>query len=224
MQCRVLLIDDDDANRGVVARDLETHDFRVTQALTGGEGLRQFVTGTIDVVLISFRLPRMESMDLCREVRRRSALPILILGASADSHDVVAALAAGADDVVAEPIRLPELRARIGAVLRRANRWSGTVGTIRIGDLELSTQEGVVRRDGAPLGLSRTEYRLFCELAAEPGRTFSRRELVSRLWGDGYSERVVDVHVSRLRRKAERDPQRPVLLVTVHGSGYRLAG
>jgi DNA-binding response OmpR family regulator len=144
--------------------------------------------------------------------------------ARTDTHDVVAGLEAGADDYVTKPFTAKELAARIRAALRRARGGQEATTVWRFDELEIRPDEGVVRVSGAPVSLTRTEFRLLCEMAASPGRVFSREQLLERVWGYGYfgDSRLVDVHVRRLRTKIEPDPSEPRYVATARGLGYKL--
>jgi DNA-binding response OmpR family regulator len=183
-----------------------------------------FAATPADVVLIDLMLPGMDGFELCRSIRRSSDVPILMVTARADTHDVVAGLEAGADDYVTKPFQPKELSARIRALLRRARPAEPGRAHLRFGDLEVVPDEGVVRRDGEEIHLTKTEFRLLCELASAPGRVFSREQLLERVWGYDYfgDGRLVDVHVRRLRTKVEGDAANPRHVVTVRGLGYKL--
>jgi DNA-binding response OmpR family regulator len=183
-----------------------------------------FAERPADVVLIDIMLPGMDGFAVCRAIRRTSDVPILMVTARADTHDVVAGLEAGADDYVTKPFQPKELSARIRALLRRARPAAPGSTHLRFGDLEIIPDEGVVRRDGAEVHLTKTEFRLLCELASTPGRVFSREQLLDRVWGYDYfgDGRLVDVHVRRLRTKVEGDAANPRHVVTVRGLGYKL--
>src|ERR671911_2121692 len=157
-------------------------------------------------------------------VRRSSDVPIVMVTARSDTHDVVAGLEAGADDYLTKPFAPKELSARIRALLRRARSTDATATQLRFGDLEIIPDEGVVRRGGEEIHLTKTEFRLLVELASSPGRVFSREVLLERVWGYGYfgDGRLVDVHVRRLRTKVEADAANPRHVVTVRGLGYKL--
>lgn len=219
----VLFVEDDARIRRVVQLSLTAEGFTVAEAGTGEEGLLMLAERDFDVVLLDLMLPERDGFEVCREIRRRSDAPVIMVTARTDSHDVVAGLEAGADDYVTKPFVAKELSARIRALLRRA-RGSSSPRRVLAGDVEIAPQEGLVTRGGVPIPLTRTEFGLLCELAAAPGRVLSREELLERVWGYGYfgDSRLVDVHVRRLRTKVEADPAHPTLVVTVRGMGYRL--
>lgn len=220
----VLLIEDDQRIRRAVALALEADGFSVTEAGTGEEGLFVLAERDVDVVLLDIMLPDTDGFEVCRQIRRRSDAPVIMVTAKADSHDVVAGLEAGADDYVTKPFVAKELAARIRALLRRAN-VSTARATVIAGGLEIAPQHGVVTRNGELIKLTRTEFGLLCELAAEPGRVRTREDLLERVWGYDYfgDERIVDVHIRRLRTKVEVNPALPTVVMTVRGIGYRLA-
>ena len=175
-------------------------------------------------MLIDIMLPGIDGFEVCRSIRRSSDVPIVMVTARADTHDVVAGLEAGADDYLTKPFAPKELSARIRALLRRARTSEVSSPHLRFGDLEIVPEEGVVRRNGRDVHLTKTEFRLLVELAQSPGRVFSREVLLERIWGYGYfgDGRLVDVHVRRLRTKVEADPANPRHVVTVRGLGYKL--
>jgi DNA-binding response OmpR family regulator len=203
---------------------LEDEGWEVVEAESGEDALVAFGGGPADVVLIDLMLPGMDGFEVCRAIRKSSDVPIVMVTARADTHDVVAGLEAGADDYVTKPFQPKELSARIRALLRRARPAEPGRAHLRFGDLEVVPDEGVVRRDGDEVHLTKTEFRLLCELASAPGRVFSREQLLERVWGYDYfgDGRLVDVHVRRLRTKVEVDAANPRHVVTVRGLGYKL--
>jgi DNA-binding response OmpR family regulator len=222
---RLLVIEDEAPVRAMMRYLLEDEGFAVRESATGEEGLTAFEVDEPDLVLIDLRLPGMHGFDVCRAIRQASDVPIIIVTAQVDSHDVVAGLEAGADDYVTKPFVGKELAARIRAALRRAvvpDPASREV--VRFGDIEVRQADGVVLRRGEQVHLTKTEFRLLCEFANHPGIVLSRDVLLERVWGYDYlgDSRLVDTHVRRLRAKVEEDPAEPTWLLTVRGLGYRL--
>jgi DNA-binding response OmpR family regulator len=223
---RILTVEDDERIRTAVRMALEDEGWDVDESESGEQALEAFADDPSDVVLIDLMLPGIDGFELCRSIRRTSDVPILMVTARADTHDVVAGLEAGADDYVTKPFQPKELSARIRALLRRARSTEPVRTRLRFGDLEIIPDDGVVRRDGEEIHLTKTEFRLLCELASSSGRVFSREQLLDRIWGYDYfgDGRLVDVHIRRLRTKVERDPAHPQHVVTVRGLGYKLNG
>jgi DNA-binding response OmpR family regulator len=221
---RILAVEDDERIRTAVRLALEDEGWTVAEAATGEEALAQFQHQPADVVLIDIMLPDIDGFEVCRSIRRTSDVPIVMVTARADTHDVVAGLEAGADDYLTKPFAPKELSARIRALLRRARTSEVSSPHLRFGDLEIVPEEGVVRRNGRDVHLTKTEFRVLVELAQSPGRVFSREVLLERIWEHGYfgDGRLVDVHVRRLRTKIEADPANPRHVVTVRGLGYKL--
>jgi DNA-binding response OmpR family regulator len=224
MGTRILAVEDDERIRAAVKLALEDEGWTVAEAATGEDALTQFQHEPSDVVLIDIMLPGIDGFEVCRSIRRTSDVPIVMVTARADTHDVVAGLEAGADDYLTKPFAPKELSARIRALLRRARTSEVSSPHLRFGDLEIVPEEGVVRRNGRDVHLTKTEFRVLVELAQSPGRVFSREVLLERIWGYGYfgDGRLVDVHVRRLRTKVESDPANPRHVVTVRGLGYKL--
>ena len=221
---RILTVEDDERIRTSVKMALEDEGWDVVEAESGEAAIEVFAAQPTDVVLIDLMLPGIDGFELCRAIRRQSDVPILMVTARTDTHDVVAGLEAGADDYVTKPFQPKELSARIRALLRRARPAESGNPHLRFGDLEVIPAEGVVRSAGGDVHLTKTEFRLLCELASAPGRVFSREQLLERVWGYDYfgDGRLVDVHVRRLRTKVEPDAANPRHVVTVRGLGYKL--
>ena len=221
---RILTVEDDERIRTAVKLALEDEGWTVEESETGEDALNAFQRQPADVVLIDIMLPGVDGFDVCRAVRKVSDVPIIMVTARADTHDVVAGLEAGADDYLTKPFAPKELSARIRALLRRARSSDPASPHLRFGDLEIIPDEGVVRRAGQEIHLTKTEFKLLVELASSPGRVFSREVLLERVWGYGYfgDGRLVDVHVRRLRTKVENDAANPSHVVTVRGLGYKL--
>ena len=224
MGTRILTVEDDERIRSAVKLALEDEGWMVDEAASGEEAVVLFLRQPSDVVLIDIMLPGIDGFELCRTIRRTSDVPIVMVTARADTHDVVAGLEAGADDYLTKPFAPKELSARIRALLRRARPSSPGNARLVFGALEIIPDEGKVLRAGEELHLTKTEFRLLCELAQHPGRVYSREHLLDHVWGYDYfgDGRLVDVHIRRLRTKVEADAANPRHVVTVRGLGYRL--
>ncbi len=227
MQGRILIVEDDDRIRTGLRMALATEGWTVAEAESGEEALVMMDPDPPELVLVDLMLPGMSGLDVVRAIRLRSDVPIVIVTALSDSHDVVAGLEAGADDYVRKPFAVKELSARIRALLRRsdvvaATRSDGKLMTF--GALEVRRDAGIVTRNGEEVTLTKTEFHLLCELGQHAGVVLSREQLLKTVWGYGYfgDARLVDAHVHRLRAKIETDPAEPDLIVTVRGLGYKL--
>ena len=225
MNTRVLTVEDDDSIRTVVRLALEDEGWDVVEAANGEDALELFGSGGADVVLIDIMLPGMNGFEVCRSIRRTTDVPIIMVTARSDTHDVVAGLEAGADDYLTKPFEPKELSARIRALLRRARTANAAGGPqMTFGELVVSPEQGVVTLRGEEVHLTKTEFKLLCVLAEEPSKVFSREALLENVWGYDYfgDGRLVDVHVRRLRTKIEPDPADPRYVVTIRGLGYKL--
>jgi DNA-binding response OmpR family regulator len=223
----LLFIEDDDQIRLALSMALEDEGYTVRQAENGANGLDAFDGGDFDLVLLDLKLPDISGFDVCRALRAKSIVPIIMVTAQTDTHDMVAGLEAGADDYVTKPVVAKELAARIRALLRRVQLHDNPAPrSVRFGDIELRREQGIVIKGGKEVSLTKTEFRLLCEFADHAGSVLSRDQLLERVWGYEYlgDSRLVDAHVRRLRVKIEDHPDEPTIIITVRGLGYRLVG
>ena len=219
----MLLVEDDASIREVATLGLEQAGLRVTAVGDGREGLARFREGGFGLVLLDVMLPSLDGFEVLREIRRDSGTPIVMLTARSELHDIVVGLELGADDYVTKPFELPELVARIKAVLRRAAPGGDGDSTLSVAGLEIDPGGFSVRKGGEEVNLTATEFRLLHELARRPKQVFTRELLLELVWNYDYlgDSRLVDVAVQRLRAKVEDDPKQPKLIQTVRGVGYR---
>jgi two-component system, OmpR family, response regulator MtrA len=220
---RILLVEDDPSIREVTAIGLGAAGFEVVTAPDGVEGIERFRAEPFDLVLLDIMLPRLDGYEVCRQIRRTSTVPVVMLTARADTMDVVVGLEAGADDYVRKPFEVPELIARVRAALRRAGSAGADTGNLRLGSLVIDVGGRTAVRDGVEIPLTRTEFDLLLELARHPGQVLTRDVLLDRVWGYDYlgDSRLVDVAIQRLRAKIETVPTGPELIQTVRGAGYK---
>ncbi|CAB4824220.1 MAG: response regulator [Actinobacteria bacterium] len=218
----VMVVDDDQDLSEMLGIVLTGAGIDVDLVSRGDEALDVFRNNPPDLVLLDVMLPGLDGIEVCRLIRAESMVPIIMLSAKGDSHDVVRGLEAGADDYMVKPFKHPsELVARIRTRLRRTN--TEISGLLTIGDLAIDVTAHQVQRAERQIALTRLEFDLLVALAKEPGRVFSRDALLSEVWGYRHSTdtRLVNVHVQRLRAKIEHDAERPEIVVTVRGVGYK---
>jgi len=219
----ILVVEDDRSIRETLTLGLEAAAFRITSCADGREGLLRFRRDPFDLVLLDVMLPSLDGFDVCREIRKDSRVPIVMLTARTETSAVVTGLELGADDYVTKPFEMPELVARLRAVLRRTSAEPDDP-VLKVGDLEIDPAAFVVRKEGRDVAVTATEFRLLVELARNRGRVLSRTLLLQRVWDYEYlgDSRLVDVAVQRLRARIEDDPAHPRILTTVRGVGYRM--
>jgi DNA-binding response OmpR family regulator len=222
---RILLVDDEHSLQTLLAYPLRKEGYEVVSALDGQEALDRFRDGSFDLIVLDVMLPKVDGFEVCRQLRARSTVPIIMLSAKTEELDKVLGLELGADDYITKPFSMREFRSRIKAVLRRAEflrEEQRDEGPLEDGDLRIDFTKRSVEVRGEPVRLTYVEFEILSALARSPGRVFSRTMLLERLWGDSaYRDpRTIDVHIRHLREKIEGDPREPEYLVTDRGVGY----
>ena len=222
---RILLVDDEPAIQTLLAYPLRKDGYEVVIAVNGNQALDCFAEQRFDLVVLDIMLPKMDGIEVCRRLRTRSQVPIIMLTAKDDEVDKVVGLEMGADDYITKPFSLREFRSRVRAALRRAEMGGAQAGSepITAGELEIDMERRAVLVRGEPVTLTYVEFEVLTSLAGAPGRVFTREVLLGRIWGDSkYRDpRTIDVHIRHLREKIERDARSPEYLFTVRGVGYR---
>lgn len=222
---RILLVDDEPSVQTLLGYPLRKDGYDVVSALNGQDALDRFAEQRFDLVVLDIMLPRVDGIEVCRRLRTRSQVPIIMLTAKDDEVDKVVGLEMGADDYITKPFSVREFRSRVRAALRRAEMGGGQSAAepITIGDLEIDFERRAVTMRGKEATLTYVEFEVLASLSGAPGRVFTRETLLGRLWGDSkYRDpRTIDVHIRHLREKIEEDPGRPEYLFTVRGVGYR---
>jgi DNA-binding response OmpR family regulator len=223
----ILLVDDEDAVRKVLAFPLERDGYVVVQAADGEEALERFAAQQVDLVVLDIMLPKLDGLEVCKRLRATSTVPIIMLTARDDELDKVIGLELGADDYITKPFSIREFRSRVRALLRRSRTApesaSGAESVLEHDGLTIDIPRRAVQVRGEPVQLTYVEFELLRTLAASPGRVFSRRMLLEALWksADYRDPRTIDVHVRHLREKLEVEPRTPEYILTVRGVGYR---
>src|SRR3712207_1337201 len=226
---RILLVDDEHAIQTLLSYPLQKDGYEVVCASDGREALARFGEGTWDLIVLDVMMPRLDGLEVCRRVRAKSTVPIIMLTARAEEVDKVVGLELGADDYITKPFSLREFRSRVKAALRRS-AWSertqalaGENETLEVGELRIDFAKRTVRVRGDDVAATYVEFEILRALACNPGRVFTRDMLLTRIWGDSAfrDPRTIDVHIRHLREKLERDAKDPEFLFTVRGVGYR---
>jgi DNA-binding response OmpR family regulator len=222
---RILLVDDEQSIQTLLSYPLRKDGYHVTSALDGTEALRRFEEGRFDLVILDLMLPRMGGVDVCRQLRSRSQVPIIMLTAKGSETDKVAGLEVGADDYITKPFSMREFRSRVKAALRRSRMAGETTegGAIECGELTIDFDRRMVTLAEEEIRVTYVEFEILGALARSPGKVLTRETLLEHVWGDSdYRDpRTVDVHIRHLREKIEKDPKEPEYLFTVRGVGYR---
>lgn len=219
----VLVVEDDASIRELTTIGLEREGFTVTAVGDGDSALNVFSDGRFGAVILDIMLPSVDGIEICKQIRATSDVPVVMLTARTDTNDVVQALESGADDYVKKPFEMPELTARLKAAVRRAQGGPSET-TLRFGDVEIDPRAFVARKGDKELRLTTTEFRLLLELARHPHEALTRERLLEQVWGYTHlgDSRLVDMAIKRLRDKVEADPSEPDLIKTVRGVGYKL--
>jgi DNA-binding response OmpR family regulator len=224
---RILLVDDEESIRTLLAFPLRKDGYEVVPAADGQEALDRFRETTFDLVVLDVMMPAVDGLEVCRRLRAGSTVPIIMLTAKTEEVDKIVGLELGADDYITKPFSVREFRSRVKAALRRASmtRDESPEGQVplELHDLRIEPDRRAVRVRGGEVALTFVEFEILAALAGAPGRVWSREQLLTRVWGDSaYRDpRTVDVHIRHLREKLEADPRRPEYLFTVRGVGYR---
>jgi DNA-binding response OmpR family regulator len=222
---RILLVDDEQSIQTLLSFPLRKDGYEVVQATDGREALARFGETTFDLVVLDVMLPRLDGLEVCRRMRARSSVPIIMLTAKAEEIDKVLGLELGADDYITKPFSMREFRSRVKAALRRSRMIANADEdeSIERGDLKIDFGRRLVTLRGEEVRLTYVEFEILGALARSPGRVLSRETLLEHVWGDSeYRDpRTVDVHIRHLREKLEREPKTPEFLFTVRGVGYR---
>jgi DNA-binding response OmpR family regulator len=223
---RILLVDDEQSVQKLLSYPLRKEGYEVVPALDGQQALDRVRDQPFDLVVLDVMLPKMDGFEVCRRIRARTGVPIIMLTAKAEEFDKVLGLELGADDYITKPFSMREFRSRVKAVLRRAEIGRGAATDEKPliqGDLHIDFEKRAVEMRSEPVRLTYVEFEILTALARSPGRVFTRTGLLERVWGDSsYRDpRTIDVHIRHLREKLERDPKEPEYLFTVRGVGYR---
>jgi DNA-binding response OmpR family regulator len=223
---RILLVDDEQSVQKLLTYPLRKEGYEVVPALDGREALDRFAAQRFDLVVLDIMLPKLDGIEVCRRLRSRSQVPIIMLTAKGDELDKVLGLEMGADDYITKPFSVREFRSRVKAALRRAEMLRTDLGPaepIAARELRIDFERRAVTLREQPVQLTFVEFEILAVLAASPGRVYSREALLEQVWGDSnYRDpRTIDVHIRHLREKLERDSKQPEYLFTVRGVGYR---
>jgi DNA-binding response OmpR family regulator len=228
---RILLVDDEESIQTLLSYPLRKDGYHVTSALDGREALQRFTEARFDLVILDLMLPKLDGVEVCRQLRARSQVPIIMLTAKGSETDKVAGLEVGADDYITKPFSMREFRSRVKAALRRSSMGASSSGgerteaeePVNAGELRIDFDKRTVRMREELVRTTFVEFEILGLLARSPGRVFTREALLERIWGDSaYRDpRTIDVHIRHLREKLEQEAKEPEYIFTVRGVGYR---
>ncbi len=223
---RILVVEDEESLAEAISFLLAKEGFEVEIAATGPKAIEKFESGGADLILLDLMLPGLSGTEVCRQIRAKSSVPIIMLTAKDSEIDKVVGLEIGADDYVTKPYSSRELIARIRAVLRRGEliESAGEVGVLSVGPVRLDIDRHMISVNGSPISLPLKEFELLEFLMRNSGRVLTRMQLIDRVWGSDYvgDTKTLDVHIKRLRAKIEKDPANPEYIQTVRGMGYKM--
>jgi len=224
MSKKILVVDDEKKIVDILRAYLEREGYRVTAAYDGPGALESIRSNPPDLIVLDLMLPGVSGLDVCKELRRDSNIPVIMLTARDETAEKIIGLELGADDYITKPFDPKEVVSRIKAVLRRSERAQPSKSMINVGDITLDIPKRLVKRQGVPVELTPNEFELLRVLAESPGRVYTRMQLLDEIQGDAYEgyERTIDSHIKNLRKKIEPDPEKPVYIVTVFGVGYKM--
>ena len=228
MESKILLVEDDTSISEMLSSYLNKEGFKVTAAFDGEEGVRRFLEGSYDLVILDIMLPKLDGMEVMRLIREKSKIPILIMSAKDTDVDKAIGLGLGADDYISKPFSMIEMSARIKAAIRRANQYSeaksGEQKSIILDDLIVDLDNYTVTKKGDNVKLTAKEFELLRLFVKNPTRVFTKSQIYSLIWEDDFigDENVINVHIRRLREKVEDDPSNPKFIKTLWGIGYKL--
>jgi len=224
MAKKILVVDDEKRIVEILQAYLERDGYQVIAAYDGRSALELARSNSPDLIILDLMLPEVSGWDVCRELRRESDVPIIMLTARDDTTDKIVGLELGADDYVTKPFDPKEIISRARAVLRRSDVKTVSKSTLKVGEIMIDTNKRLVRRGDRNIELTPIEFNLLRVMAENPGRVYSRMQLLDKVQGDAYEgyERTVDSHIKNLRKKLELDPEHPVYIITIYGVGYKL--
>jgi len=219
----ILVVDDEKRIVEIVQAYLEREGYRVLTAFDGRSALDLARSHSPDLIILDLMLPEVSGWDVCRELRRKSDVPVIMLTARDDTTDKIVGLELGADDYLTKPFDPKELVSRVRAVLRRSEGKTAPGTILSVGDITIDVEKRLVRRGDEPIGLTPLEFDLLKVMAENPGRVYSRMQLLDKVQGDAFEgyERTIDSHIKNLRKKLEIDPEHPYI-ITVYGVGYKM--